>query len=1187
MNMFQKMWKKYLHKSVGDDMNVNVHLVTLHAQRIDALKKGDYKEVERIDNEIKQWEAKKNTQKANDYAMDPETSFVTDPADKKKETPPMEMGENVDNKKRSKAIDTSFAGPVPKTLLAEQDLEGKKKKEQDWRIPSPDPETDEQRQSDDEKKSQVQKASESEVKQKLIDYELKSPEFRGLSGIDIRIKSLATYDGEVHATLVVYDNGEFSDEYDIDYSLSKIGIVGKDFGGERQSQNNSHPYDSRTAWGSKINALSSSKRAGANSSVMGKIAKAIDNFVEIQKGGENNPWAICHAQGLTGDKFERCVMDIKAKQKSQVQKGQDPKNYFIYSAGFSIYYVKCLDEGTEEGPFPTREAAERFVQSEVAKSRIEKRGPGESIIDSWKDKDGTEYDIKLFDSGWDTALPQRYILTLNEDGAPLDEKRLNNASEAGSIVLRWKRQYKKSQVVKAINTFLKDHFDDEITSEENAHHHYHDLADKYPAVGSTLDSIAEDEAGHSRKLHGMEEVLHGQADEMTSSKSQLEKSGWDFEHGSFPSAAEVGRVLRTAGISVRVYPSSYMHHTSVEIDDKDFARAKKALRETGLLESWMKSQVAKSIDTFLKQITRSEVKQMLLDGKVEELRKKLVIDEKMTREQANDLITGARKEIQEEKNKSQQVEKRKISGFENWEVRGTASYYGTHGLKIHEVYRKLKEKYPFLTDEQAGRYAKEFGKAQIEKISKKKVVDAILEYMDMAGTGRYPTKGQVESVLDEKISDSDLKSAIDDVKSHFEDSMKEMTSGPDTATFGSSTGTESGGRNDVLTDEMYGIGDSTDYDSTTKTNLGEGRVEFSQKNKTMNNEQIEKKAKSEGEVMRNIDMRLKAIDLELAGMDDELGNRVRKLNEDRAARYKRLTEERAELAEKRYYMGITQRDKNMRGRNTFARKSMEKSQVIKVIDSFLKYGYGTLRETQYKGHPVEITYHYDQESQGHDYYSSDLPQKWFGSYNELKAALDKLDEKKGKKSMVKEITPIERPIDHLNNLRDKDVLNRAKEIYEQNNDIEIVRRLISEEFGFSNSEVSEVLSYVVPEANLENIDGRQLDPHSRVDQETSVGTTKDVVDERGRKIEQKVKGLQSEIKKLEDKRDKAHAGGFYELEDVLDDKITILEQRIVLTQMGKSQAQSRLPFRDAYLGKNVPERKQSAFRKMWDTMRIR
>jgi len=86
-----------------------------------------------------------------------------------------------------------------------------------------------------------------------------------------------------------------------------------------------------------------------------------------------------------------------------------------------------------------------------------------------------------------------------------------------------------------------------------------------------------------------------------------------------------------------------------------------------------------------------------------------------------------------------------------------------------------------------------------------------------------------------------------------------------------------------------------------------------------------------------------------------------------------------------------------------------------------------------------------------------------------------------------------------------------------------------------------------------NIDGRQLDPHSKVDQETSVGTTKDAVDERGRKIEQKVKGLQGEIKKLEDKRDKAHAGGFYELEDSLDDKITILEQRVVLTQMGKSQ----------------------------------
>jgi len=32
-----------------------------------------------------------------------------------------------------------------------------------------------------------------------------------------------------------------------------------------------------------------------------------------KKEDKNNPWAICNAQGLKGDKLERCIMDVKKK----------------------------------------------------------------------------------------------------------------------------------------------------------------------------------------------------------------------------------------------------------------------------------------------------------------------------------------------------------------------------------------------------------------------------------------------------------------------------------------------------------------------------------------------------------------------------------------------------------------------------------------------------------------------------------------------------------------------------------------------------------------------------------------------------------------------------------------------------------------------------------------------------------
>lgn len=38
-------------------------------------------------------------------------------------------------------------------------------------------------------------------------------------------------------------------------------------------------------------------------------------YENIKKTQRNNPWAICHTQGLKGKKFERCVKDIKKKNR--------------------------------------------------------------------------------------------------------------------------------------------------------------------------------------------------------------------------------------------------------------------------------------------------------------------------------------------------------------------------------------------------------------------------------------------------------------------------------------------------------------------------------------------------------------------------------------------------------------------------------------------------------------------------------------------------------------------------------------------------------------------------------------------------------------------------------------------------------------------------------------------------------
>jgi len=59
---------------------------------------------------------------------------------------------------------------------------------------------------------------------------------------------------------------------------------------------------------------------------------------------ENNPWAICHAQGLEGEKFESCVLQIK--EKLGIKKEITEKDFNISNAG-SIPNSKLAEQDLE------------------------------------------------------------------------------------------------------------------------------------------------------------------------------------------------------------------------------------------------------------------------------------------------------------------------------------------------------------------------------------------------------------------------------------------------------------------------------------------------------------------------------------------------------------------------------------------------------------------------------------------------------------------------------------------------------------------------------------------------------------------------------------------------------------------------------------------------------------------------
>lgn len=96
---------------------------------------------------------------------------------------------------------------------------------------------------------------------------------------------------------------------------------------DSQELENSHPYMDRTPAKSKLRTQESSAKVEANKGEEWtgtienlradtlddeEMKSRIDKFLEKEEV-KDNPWAICHAQGLSGEKFEDCVMAVKRK----------------------------------------------------------------------------------------------------------------------------------------------------------------------------------------------------------------------------------------------------------------------------------------------------------------------------------------------------------------------------------------------------------------------------------------------------------------------------------------------------------------------------------------------------------------------------------------------------------------------------------------------------------------------------------------------------------------------------------------------------------------------------------------------------------------------------------------------------------------------------------------------------------
>jgi hypothetical protein len=101
---------------------------------------------------------------------------------------------------------------------------------------------------------------------------------------------------------------------------------------------------------------------------------------------KNNPWAICHAQGLEGDKFESCVMDLK--DKFGIAKDSTEENY-----------KKMGIEGA--GQTPNSLLAEQDLEDETetkTKGQVEQTGKKlDAITDKAEDATSTEEKDTLID----------------------------------------------------------------------------------------------------------------------------------------------------------------------------------------------------------------------------------------------------------------------------------------------------------------------------------------------------------------------------------------------------------------------------------------------------------------------------------------------------------------------------------------------------------------------------------------------------------------------------------------------------------------------------------------------------------------------------------------------------------------------------------------------------------------------
>lgn len=174
---------------------------------------------------------------------------------------------------------------------------------------------------------------------------------------------------------------------------------------------------------------------------------------------QDNPWAICNAQGLSGQKLEDCIMEVK--EKMGMHKANPEISISQNSEG--RWVVLCSEHGPED--FERQEDAENYrdvhyhVRHELGKMGVESAGPVPNSLLARQDLEGrrkeksySSFNSKDFEDAISRIKDQLSRTTNREERASLanDLRGVQEAKrEAELAAEEYRNRNKKSETTKS------------------------------------------------------------------------------------------------------------------------------------------------------------------------------------------------------------------------------------------------------------------------------------------------------------------------------------------------------------------------------------------------------------------------------------------------------------------------------------------------------------------------------------------------------------------------------------------------------------------------------------------------------------------------------------------------------------------------------------------------------------------